>query len=98
MKINERIHELKTSGIRQSYGKASDVEKGTGNKVMHGMIFLTASCLVFTLMRVLLGSMNTEGWSVVEVTVMQTLLPLAIAMAAGVAVLTGLNQIGRGEK
>jgi uncharacterized membrane protein len=98
MKINERIHELKTKGIRQSYDKASDVEKGTGNKVMHVMIFLIASCLVFTVMRVILGSMNTEGWSVVEVTVMQTLLPLAIAMAAGVAVLTGLNQIGRGEK
>ena len=90
MRINDRIHELKTSGIRRSYHEDSGEEKSTGKKVMYGMIFLVTTIFVFILMLVLLGNMDTSGCSDAEITIVKTLIPLAVAIMTGTAVLIGI--------
>jgi len=101
MKIQERIHEFKTGGIRQNRYGDSDVDGVKKGSLLQWLGATLMGIFVFAGIRLLVGGLDTSGWSDAEITIVKTLIPLALAIMAIVAVLSGWREIkrdGRREK
>lgn len=61
--------------------------------IIQGMLAAIVGTVAFIVVRALVSGMDTSGWSTGEVTLIITLLPLAVAVSAVVAVFMGLTKI-----
>jgi mannitol-specific phosphotransferase system IIBC component len=62
-------------------------------QIIQGMLGAIVSVVAFITVRALVDGLSTSGWSTAEVTIMTTLLPLAIAIMAVVVVFLGLQKM-----
>ena len=62
-------------------------------RIIQGMLGAIVSVVAFITVRALVDGLNTSGWSSAEITIMRTLLPLAIAIMAVVVVFVGLQRM-----
>lgn len=62
-------------------------------KIMQGMLAAIMGAIAFLIVKELVSSMDTTGWSDAEISAMTVILPLVIAFAAVIAVLMGIQSI-----
>ncbi len=63
------------------------------SRIIQGMLGAIISVVAFITVRSLVSGLSTDGWSAAEITIMTTLLPLAIAIMAVVVVFIGLQRM-----
>jgi len=66
---------------------------GTVTKMIEGMIGAIVGAVAFVAVRALVDGLDTSGWGTAEITMMRTILPLALAIAAVVVVFVGLTKL-----
>ena len=64
-----------------------------GNDLVQGGLGAVLGVIMFIIVRELISGLSTSTWGTAEVTMMYTILPLAVAVAAVMAVLAGLRKI-----
>ena len=64
--------------------------------LLEGGLGAIVGVISFIIVRELVSGLSTSGWSTAEVTMMFTILPLVVAVAAVLVVLAGLKGIMRG--
>ena len=62
-------------------------------KIMQGMLAAIMGAIAFLIVKELVASMDTSGWSKAEISAMTVILPLVIAFSAVIAVLMGIQSI-----
>lgn len=67
------------------------------NHIVQGMLAAIIGAVAFIAVRALVDGMDTGTWSSGEVTIMNTVLPLAVAIMALVAVFGGLQRLSGGR-
>lgn len=67
------------------------------NKIIQGMLAAIVGTVAFIAVRALVDGMDTSSWASGEVTIMVTVLPLAVAIMALVAVFGGLQKLSGGN-
>ena len=66
---------------------------GTVTKIIEGMIGAIVGAVAFVAVRALVSGLDTSGWGTAEIVMMQTVLPLALAIVAVVVVFVGLTRL-----
>ena len=61
--------------------------------IIQGMLAAIVGTVAFIAVRALVSGMDTTGWTSGEITIIVTVLPLAVAIMALVAVFAGLTKI-----
>jgi hypothetical protein len=62
-------------------------------KIIQGMLAAIIGTVAFIAVKALVSGMSTSGWSSGEITIITTVLPLAVAIMALVAVFAGLQRL-----
>ena len=63
------------------------------DKIIQGMLGAIIGAVAFVAVRSMVGGLDTSGWGAAEVTMMLTILPLAVSIMAVVVVFVGLQKI-----
>ena len=66
------------------------------DKIIQGMLGAIIGAVAFVAVRAMVGGMDTSGWSSAEITMIRTILPLAVSIMAVVVVFVGLQKITAG--
>jgi len=61
--------------------------------VLEGVLGAVAAVIAYMIIRELVDGLDTSGWGTAEVTMLNTILPLVMAVVAVVVVLAGLRRI-----
>lgn len=65
----------------------------TVQKIIQGMIGAIVGAVAFVAVRAMVSGLDTSDWSSAEIVMMQTILPLAVAITAVVVVFVGLTKV-----
>lgn len=65
----------------------------TVQKIIQGMIGAIVGAVAFVAVRAMVSGLDTSDWSGAEIVMMQTILPLAVAITAVVVVFVGLTKV-----
>ena len=63
------------------------------DKVIQGMLGAIIGAVAFVAVRSMVSGLDTSGWGSAEITMIRTILPLAISIMAVVVVFVGLQKI-----
>lgn len=63
------------------------------DKIIQGMLGAIIGAVAFVAVRSMVTGLDTSGWSSAEITMMRTILPLAVSIMAVVVVFVGLQKI-----
>ena len=63
------------------------------DKIIQGMLGAIIGAVAFVAVRAMVSGLDTSGWSTAEITMVRTILPLAISIMAVVVVFVGLQKI-----
>ena len=63
------------------------------DKIIQGMLGAIIGAVAFVAVRAMVAGLDTSGWGAAEITMMLTILPLAISIMAVVVVFVGLTKI-----
>ena len=66
------------------------------DKIIQGMLGAIIGAVAFVAVRAMVSGLDTSGWGAAEITMMLTILPLAISIMAVVVVFVGLTKITSG--
>jgi len=65
------------------------------DKLLEGGLSAVVGVIAFIIVRELVSGLTTSGWGTSEVTMMFSILPLVVAVAAVIAVLAGMKAVMR---
>lgn len=63
------------------------------DRIIQGMLGAIIGSVAFVAVRAMITGLDTSGWGAAEITMMLTILPLAIAIMAVVVVFVGLTKM-----